>query len=228
MRTVRLQKLLAERGIASRRKAAEQITTGRVAVNGVVAREPGFRVNPRRDTVTVDGRQIPAAPSQHARILLYKPAGYVCSTDGQGSPTVYDLVGDVGQRLFPVGRLDKDSEGLVLLTSDGKWAQQMAHPRYQHEKTYQVQVRGAVTPPVLARLRSRMEIDGYRIQPARVRILRREGPRKFLLEFVLREGRNRQIRRMCGAAGLEVLRLVRTKLAGFTLAGLSPGRWKEV
>jgi 23S rRNA pseudouridine2605 synthase len=223
--TVRLQKHLAERGIAARRAAAEWVRAGRVTVNGETVREPGLRIDPEADCVAVDGRIVPAQRTAPRTVLLHKPRGYVCSTRGQGARTVYALLDGVTERLVPAGRLDKDSEGLVVLTNDGDLVQRLTHPRHGHVKTYRVTVSGAVDAAVLRTLRAPLEIDGYTTRPAEVRVI--PGTGRMTLEFTLREGRNQQVRRLCARAGLRVHRLVRTAFGPWTLKGLKPGDWRD-
>jgi len=227
--TVRLQKFLSERGIASRRGSAELIRRGKVTVNGEPVAEPGMRVDPVHDTIAFEGKPVDHKAEPRRTILLYKPRGYVCSTRGQKSPTVYSLIPDVRQRLVPVGRLDKESEGLLLMSNDGDFVNRHTHPRFQTRKIYQVTVSGAVTPAVLRRLGSRLVIDGYRIRPAKVRrIAAAPGPGQTLLEFQLREGRNRQIRKMCSMVALRVHRLVRTAICNLQAPELAPGQWRDL
>ena len=227
--SIRLQKFLSERGVASRRHAAKLIEQGFVTVNGDRVTEPGRRVDPTRDTVLFRGRALPQSKEATRTILLYKPRGYVCSTRGQKSPTVYDLIEDVPERLVPAGRLDKDSEGLLLMSNDGDLVNRLTHPRHGHAKTYHVTVAGTVDACALKKLRSRLVIDGYRIRPAKVRILKlSSGSGYALLEFVLKEGRNRQVRKMCSAAGLRVHRLLRVAIGSITAAGLRAGEWRDL
>lgn len=227
--TIRLQKVLAERGVASRRHCALVIADGRVAVNGQVVTEPGTRVDPSSDTITLDGGPLPRVKPESRTILLNKPRGYICSTSSREGRTVYDLVPNTAERLVPVGRLDKNSEGLLLLSNDGDLVNRLTHPRFGQEKTYRVTVSGSPTEATLARLRSRMVIDDYRIQPAVVNCLRpAEKAERAILAFTLTEGRNRQIRKMCATAGLRIHRLVRVSIAGLTLAGLDTGQWRDL
>jgi 23S rRNA pseudouridine2605 synthase len=223
---VRLQKVLAERGVASRRGSAGIIVAGRVAVNGTVVTEPGQRVDPREDSITVDGGPLPAEREGKRTILLHKPRGYICSRSSTQGKTVFDLLGDIPERIVPAGRLDKDSEGLLLLSNDGEVVEHFTHPRFGQKKVYRVTVTGSLAPEVREQLQQPLEIDGYTTQPARVEVLKRE-PRP-VLEFVLNEGRNRQVRRLCERSGLRVHRLVRTQVGDLTLKGLKPGQWREV
>ncbi len=227
--SIRLQKYLAERGAASRRGAAALIADGRVTVDGAPAREPGQRIDPDHARVSVDGRLLPATAEPDRAIALHKPAGCVCSRTGQGRPTVFDLLAGIPEQLRPIGRLDADSDGLLLLTNNGAWIQALTHPRHGAKKTYRVEALGPVAAHALARLRAPMTLDGYRIRPVEVRMVReRRGPSGALLEFVLREGRNRQIRKMCEQVGLRVIRLTRVEQAGIRLGRLPPGQWRDL
>ena len=228
---MRLQKYLSERGVASRRAAGQLVEQGRVKVNEAVVCEPGHRVDPATDRVEVDGRLLETARESIRTILLHKPRGYICSTTTRvgGAPTIYALLGSVQERLVPAGRLDKDSEGLVVLSNDGDLVLALTHPRHGHRKTYEVDVAGSVEPPTLARLRSRLTIDGYRIRPVQVERLnpsKPDGPTR--LQFILREGRNRQIRKMCELVGLRILRLQRVAIGSLQLVNLQPGHWRDV
>ena len=224
---MRLQSFLAERGVGSRRRCAEHIRNGRVCVNGQSVREPGFRIDPLQAYVTFDGRHIAAKLELKRTIILNKPRGYICSASAAQGRTVYDLLSGIAERVVPVGRLDKNSEGLLLLSSDGSLVDRVTHPRYGHKKTYLVTVSGPFTPRTLERLRSRLLIDGHRIQPAGVRVLG-EGslPGRVRLEFVLREGRNRQIRKMCALVSLRVHRILRVALGAITIGNMKPGEWR--
>lgn len=220
----RLQKALAHAGVASRRAAEALILQGRVAVNGEVVRALGTRVDLDRDTVTVDGRPIARRAARHY-VLLHKPRGYVSTArDERGRPTVLDLV-PTPTRLYPVGRLDADSEGLLLLTDDGDLALRLTHPRYKVPKEYHVLVPAPVPEEVLARLRSGVDLAEGRTAPAEVAVLRRE-PAGTWLRIVLRQGWKRQIRRMLAALGLPVERLVRVRIGGLTLGDLPAGTWR--
>jgi 23S rRNA pseudouridine2605 synthase len=216
---VRLNAYLARAGVASRRAADELIKAGRVDVNG----EPG-QLNTfveEADRVEVDG--LPIAPQRLAYVLLHKPAGVVTTArDPQGRPTVVQLVPHES-RVVPVGRLDADTTGVLVLTNDGPLAHRLAHPRYGVEKTYEVTVDGEPAEEQLARLRAGVELDDGRTAPARAR---RVGPNR--LELVLHEGRKHQVKRMCAAVGLPVLRLHRARYDGLELGELAPGAWREL
>ena len=218
----RLQNVLARRGVASRRGAAELIRAGRVTVDGQPVLEPGARV-PEKAALTVDGRPVAAQAERHRTFLYYKPVGEVCSTDGQGAPSVVERFAWTGLRLVPVGRLDKESEGLLLLSNDGALIQRLTHPRFAHTKRYEVDVSPIPTEAQLLALGKPMVLEGYRIRPVPVRRL--AGGR---LSFVLSEGRHRQIRLMCQQVGLRVLRLKRVAVADLTLGALKPGQWREL
>jgi 23S rRNA pseudouridine2605 synthase len=216
---MRLNAYLARAGIASRRGADELIKSGRVRVNGEPGRLNTF-VGPD-DKIDVDGE--PVAAQRLAYVLLHKPAGTVTTArDPQGRRTVVDLV-DVPERIVPVGRLDVDTTGALLLTNDGPLAHRLAHPRYGVDKTYEVEVEGTPDGAALRRLARGIELEDGVTSPARVRRL---GP--STVELTIHEGRNRQVKRMCEAIGHPVRRLHRTAYAGLTLEGLEPGRWREL
>lgn len=222
----RLQKYLAECGIASRRKSEELIAAGKVKVNGHVA-QIGDKIDPRKDLVTVRGKKI-RKTQRNYYILLHKPRGYVTTvSDELGRKTVMDLVKDIDARLYPVGRLDKDSEGLLLMTNDGAFANALTHPRHEYSKKYRVTIRGKVSDSALVQLREGIELDGRMTAPCDVTILTGEENRT-VLEFVIHEGRNRQIRRMCEAVELEVIRLKRTAVGSLKLGMLPAGKWREL
>jgi 23S rRNA pseudouridine2605 synthase len=215
---VRLNRYLASTGVGSRRAADEVIRAGRVTVNGEAA-QLGTLVSDD-DDVRVDGR--PVQVQATIVVLLHKPAGVVTTaSDPQGRRTVVDLV-QAPVRLFPVGRLDRDTTGLLLLTNDGALAARLMHPRHGVEKTYEVTVVGLVTAETAARLAAGVDLDGRRTAPARVRILRASA-RQSVIEIVLHEGRKRQVRRMCEAVGHHVLALHRSAYAGLRLGTLAPG-----
>jgi len=227
----RLQNVIARAGIASRRGAAALIEAGRATVDGVVVTEPGRRVDPSTAAIAVDG--VPVGAKERVRtIMLYKPAGVLSTlSDPFGGRTVADLMrGQVAERLVPVGRLDKDSEGLLLMSNDGDLVLRLTHPRFGHEKTYVVRAAGRWSEEKLRILRSPLTMeDGYTTRPARVRVL--EGPVQNVttLEFKLGEGRKRQIRRLCSAAHLVVLSLKRTAIGALRLpADMKPGDWREI
>lgn len=223
---IRLQKMLADCGVASRRKAEDLIEQGAVLVNGAVA-HLGDKVDPNRDRVTVQGRDVQPA-MQHYYVMLYKPRGFVTTmSDERGRKCVAELVQDIPARLYPVGRLDKDSEGLLLMTNDGDFANAVIHPSKHIPKTYRVTVRPSVTEEQLAMMSVGMELDGRMTAPAGVKVLQKE-PGRVVLEIVLHEGRNRQIRKMCEQLGLEVARLKRTAIGSLRLGMLAQGQWQEL
>lgn len=221
--TERIQKLMAAAGLCSRRTAEEWIATGRVIVNGRIARV-GDKADPDRDTVLVDGSPLRGA-AQHVYLMLYKPRGYVTTlSDERGRRTAAELVADCGTRVYPVGRLDRDSEGLLLFTNDGQLTHALLHPSHQVDKTYIVSVTGAEDGSA-ARLAAVDKLDGESIVPAQVEELHRSGTAAEY-RVVIHQGKKRQIRRMCAAAGLEVTRLCRVAEGGLRLGGLPPGKWR--
>jgi len=219
----RLQKLLSERGIASRRRAEALIQAGRVSVNGTPARL-GDQAEPETDDIRVDGRPLPRK-QRPVYILLHKPRGYVTTlSDEKGRKTVSQLVKDCPCRVYPVGRLDMDSEGLLLLTNDGEFANRLMHPKGEVEKTYHVWVTGFFAGGE-ALLERPILLDGYTIRPPRVRLLESQKGGAWL-EITIHEGRNRQIRRMCQAAGMTVIRLIRVQEGPVSLGDLKSGAWR--
>ena len=228
----RLQNILSHRGVASRRGAAALIEEGRVTVNGATVREPGARFDPASAAIAVDGKPLGAAAEKTRTIMMYKPAGVLSTvSDPFGGKTVLDLVrGQVSERVVPVGRLDKDSEGLLLLSNDGDLTYRLTHPRFEHEKTYIVRAAGRWSEEKLATLRSAVEMpDGYRIRPVPVEVVRIGRDNVHVLCFKLREGRKRQIRYMCSAAHLVVLSLKRVAIGGLRLPeDLQPGAWRDL
>jgi 23S rRNA pseudouridine2605 synthase len=227
---VRLQKILSTAGVASRRASEQLILEGRVSVNGDVVRELGSRADPATDDIRVDGRRI-RAERRHRYIALYKPRGYVTTrSDPQGRPTVIDLLGrDIGY-IYPVGRLDYDSEGLLLLTTDGDLAERLTHPRHEVERVYEAIVAGAPDDQAIKRLRRGIVLDGHRTAPAEVRrgATVKSGQLTTKLTISLREGRNRQVRNMCQAIGHPVRSLTRVRMGSVTLGRLGPGEWREL
>ena len=220
----RLQKLIASAGLCARRTAEEWIAAGRVRVNGEVA-VIGGRADPETDTVTVDGRPLPqtAAP---VYLMLNKPRGYVTTlSDECGRQTAAELVAGCGARVFPVGRLDRDSEGLLLFTNDGALMQAMTHPRHQVDKVYEVTVTGALEGAA-QRLAAVTELeDGTPVVPAQVEAVWQKGG-QALLRVTIHQGKNRQVRRMCARIGLHVARLQRVQEDTLLLGGLPPGKWR--
>lgn len=221
----RLQKILSARGVASRRAAEEWIKAGRVSVNGRTA-VLGDTADPEKDDIRVDGKQLPRQ-EKLLYLMLHKPRGYVTTLhDEKGRPDAARLVADCGTRVYPIGRLDMDSEGLLLFTNDGAFANLLMHPSHEVEKAYEVLVSG-FSPEKLPLLERPIVLDGYHIRPPKVRLLESTG-QKARLEVVIHEGRNRQVRRMCQAAGMEVLRLKRTREGSLTLGDLPAGKWRSL
>ncbi len=223
---IRLQKHLSECGVASRRKAEELIANGRVRINGRVALI-GAKVDPKRDKVTVNGKTV-VPVNEKMYIMLHKPRGFVTTTSDEFErKCVTDLVKDAPVKLFPVGRLDKNSEGLLIMTNDGAFANSLTHPSAHVNKTYRVTVSGEVTDEKLLKLCEGIMLDDRKTLPADVFVAERKADRTVLI-FIIHEGRNRQIRRMCEAVDLEVLRLKRTEIAGCKLGMLPQGKWRPL
>lgn len=242
---VRLQKILSQSGLASRRAAEKLIAEGRVTLNGSTVREMGVKADPAVDDIRVDGRRVKVA-GRHRYILLYKPVGYVTTrSDPQRRPTVIDLLEGVREYVYPVGRLDYDTEGLLLLTNDGDLAARLTHPRHEVERTYEARVAGVPDEDALARLRKGIPLDGRRTMPAEVRLLNPGGPSNRdrhgagvreggsrrttgVVLLTIREGRNRQVRRMLEAVGHPVRSLKRVRIGGLSDRRLKPGQWRDV
>lgn len=230
---IRLNKLLSQFGVASRRAADALISQGRVEVNGHVVTELGSKADPGRDTIKVDGRRLKTTPIKRY-LLMNKPVGVMSTrSDPQRRRTVIDLLAQRGITgyFFPVGRLDYDSEGLIILTNDGDFASKVTHPRYELERTYEAIVEGVPDEHDLNRLRKGLLIDDDRTQPADVRVRRVLKGRKgdqAIIEIVLKEGRNRQVRRMCDAIAHPVARLKRVRIGNVTDATLRPGQFREL
>ena len=220
----RIQKIISSCGAASRRQAEEWIRQGRVTCNGETC-QLGQSADPQTDVIRIDGKVL-TTRQDRVYIMLHKPRGFVTTlSDEKGRKDVSQLV-ECGQRVYPVGRLDMDSEGLLLLTNDGDFANKLMHPKHQIDKTYQVSAEG-YQEDSLQRLSQPVELDGYRIQPPRVRAISINGT-KATLEVTIHEGRNRQVRRMCQAAGLEVARLKRIAEGRLKLGELKTGCWREL
>ena len=221
----RLQKILSARGVASRRKAEEMIREGLVTVNGTVARL-GDTADPETDEILVEGRPLPSR-QDYVYILLHKPRGYVTTlSDEKGRPNAAQLVADCGVRVYPVGRLDMDSEGLLIFTNDGEFANKLMHPKHEVNKTYHVTVR-LFSADGLERLKKPIMLDGYTIRKPEVTLLRNwEESGKAKLSVTIHEGRTRQVRRMCDAAGMSVTRLVRVSEGNLKLGDLPAGKWR--
>ena len=229
----RLQKIISSAGIASRRTAETLITQGRVSVNGRTVTELGTKADPATDDIRVDGRRV-KPPARTRYILLNKPRGYITSrSDPQRRPTVLDLLhkGGVREYVYPVGRLDYDSEGLLLLTSDGDLAARLTHPRHEVEREYDVQVRGVPDAHDLERLQRGLVIDGRRTAPAQVnlrKVIEKVSGSQALVSLTIHEGRNRQVRKMCDAIGHPVMRLRRVRIGPITDSKLNPGEFREL
>lgn len=222
----RLHKVLAHAGVESRRAAEEMILQGRVAVDGTVVTTLGTKVDPEHDAITVDGKPIPRRVKK-VYLMLNKPAGYITTVyDPEHRPTVMDLVPHK-TRIYPVGRLDTFSEGLLLLTNDGEFANIVAHPRHSHEKEYHVAIPGTVKEADLRALREGVVIDDYRTLPAQVRVLSSDGKTTWLSMTIV-EGRNRQIRRMLHVLGYRVERLVRVRIGPLWLGALQRGSYRHL
>lgn len=225
MEKIRLQKYIADAGIMSRRAAEEEIKNGNVSVNGHVA-ELGAKIDPRSDVVSYRGKRIRYEKKEYTYIMMNKPRGYLCSTtDDRGRKCVTDLLDGVSARVYPVGRLDLVSEGILLLTDDGELKNRLTHPKHTIGKVYRVKVAGNVSDEQMEILSSALVIDDYKIQPVAVNISS-EDESGTVLKMTLFEGRNRQIRKMCEAAGLTVKRLSRISIGNLKLDGLPVGKWR--
>ncbi len=222
---MRLHKYLSRAGTTSRRKAEDLIAAGRVRVNKLAVTRPGTIIDPDGDTVEVDGR--PVQPEAKVYILLHKPAGYLCSLEDRfRRPLVTGLLPEIAERVYPVGRLDLDSEGLLLLTNDGDFALKLTHPRHRIEKTYEIRLRDPLSPNGEEKLRSGVTLeDGFRAGPAGVRIL---APDRRAAEVTIREGKKRQVKRMLEAVGNRVVYLKRTAVGPLSLGDLGKGKWRRL
>lgn len=222
----RLQKYLAQCGVASRRKCEELILQGRVQVNGVTVTELGTKINPEKDKIKFDGKDIKQA-KKLVYILLNKPIGYVTTADDQfGRDTVLDLF-KVKERIVPVGRLDMYTSGALILTNDGDFVYQVTHPKHEIEKTYTVTIKGIVQNSEVEQLRNGIKIDDYITKPARVKILKTDTEKDISrLEITIHEGKNRQVRKMCEAVGRKVLALHRSKIGGIGVKDIELGKWR--
>ncbi len=225
---MRIHKVLSDNGIASRRKAEEMIQKGRVSVNGHKA-IIGQDINPIKDIIAIDGQRVGLrANTEKHYIALYKPRGWVTTmSDELGRKCIAQFVEDMPGKVYPIGRLDKDSEGLLLLTNDGDFANLIMHPRHHISKTYRVTVRPDITEEQLIALSTGVEIDTGKTAPAQVMVVTKEAGR-VVLRMTITEGKNRQIRKMCEAVGLEVARLRRTTIGPIQLGMLQPGEWREL
>ena len=226
---LRLQKLISQAGVASRRAAERLIAEGRVTVNGETVREMGTKADPAHDDIRVDGRRIKST-ERLRYILLYKPAGYVTTrSDPQRRRTVLDLLHGVREYVYPVGRLDYDTQGLLLLTNDGDLAAKLTHPRHQVDRTYEAYVAGMPDDEAIDRLRRGIPLDGRRTLPADVLLVNKgRRDRNGVLIITIREGRNRQVRRMLEAVGHPVETLRRIRFGPLSVRGLKPGEWRDL
>jgi 23S rRNA pseudouridine2605 synthase len=221
---MRLNKFLAHAGVCSRRNADLLIASGRVAVNGIPVQKLGILIDERRDEVTVDGKKVSLA-EKSIYILLNKPKGYLSTVkDGFRRPTVLDLVGK-DKRVFPVGRLDQDTEGVLLLTNDGELAYRLTHPKFQIEKTYLVTVKGKMDQRILEKFKQGVKIEEAVVASGEGKVIRAEKERS-IFELTLKEGRKREIKRMCEMVGFPVSNLIRSKFAHLSARGLKTGQWR--
>ncbi|RJP75296.1 MAG: rRNA pseudouridine synthase [Candidatus Abyssobacteria bacterium SURF_17] len=221
---MRLHRFLALAGVASRRKCEQLIAAGRISVNGSVMRTLGTSVNPEHDSVTLDGEHVTI--EQKVYVLIHKPQGYLTSvTDARGRHTVSELVSTLPVRLYPVGRLDMDTEGVLLMTNDGELCHRLTHPRFGVEKTYHAEVLGKPSTEALEKLRTGVDIRNGKTSPARVKLLK-VGREQSTLEIIIHEGRKRQVKRMCKAIGHPVVRLKRVEFGGIRLGNLTPGSYR--
>lgn len=224
--TERLQKILSGRGVCSRRKAEEYITAGRVCVNGSIAKL-GDSADPDQDQILLDGKPLPSA-NDYVYIMLHKPRGFVTTlSDEKGRKNAAQLVADCGVRVYPVGRLDMDSEGLLLFTNDGDFANLLMHPKHEVNKTYHVVVSG-YSPEKMEKLMQPVTLDGYTIRKPDVKLVRSMSDGKAQLSVTIHEGRNRQVRRMCDLAGMRVSRLIRMSEGALQLGNLPLGKWRHL
>ncbi|MBN2057749.1 MAG: rRNA pseudouridine synthase [Candidatus Saganbacteria bacterium] len=218
---IRLQKFLAECGVASRRKAEDLIRKGKVSVNGELA-QLGIKVDPTMDEVKVDGRLV-SEKEKKVYLKIYKPVGYVSAVSDEKEQTVVDLVKDVLGRLYPVGRLDMGSEGLMILTNDGELANKLMHPRYEHEKEYEITVPEPLNQEQVSQIEEGVVLDGKKTLPVKIK-----PPDKRTFRIVLKEGRNRQIRRMLEAVGSRATRVCRVRIKNIFLGDLKPGEYRTL
>lgn len=229
MDSIKLQKYFSDCGIMSRRAAELEISEGRVKVNGEIA-YLGMRIDPDRDLVEYKGKTIKSGSGEKLYIMLNKPRGYVTTmSDEKRRPTAVSLIKVINERVYSVGRLDMDSDGLLLFTNDGELTNTLTHPKHNIPKIYHVTVKGFVTEEQIRKLSSAMTIDGYAIMPVKTSLLHiNEKEKNSTLEMTLFEGRNRQIRKMCECVGLEITRLCRTAIGVLTLGDLPQGKWRHL
>lgn len=224
----RLQKFLAEAGIASRRKSEELIAAGRVKVNGVVIKEQGVKIDPKKDAVEFDGKVLSQKAEKKVYLMLHKPEGYVTTSKEQfGRPAVLDLIHGVPERIFPVGRLDYDTSGLLLLTNDGDLTYRLTHPKHDVEKTYIAKLFGVPDDGELQKFRRGVAVDGRKTSPAKIQIISKEKDLRFCtVEIRIHEGRNRQVRKMCEAIHHPVAQLKRIATGELQLGDLPKGKYR--
>ncbi len=222
----RLQKVMAHAGVASRRKSEEIIAEGRVKVNGVVVTEMGTKVDPAQDTIEVDGEEIEKETKTYLK--LYKPRGYVTTVnDPQGRQTVMDLIHGIDKRIYPVGRLDLDSSGLLLLTNDGDLTHKITHPSHELDKEYMVVVNGELSQDELKRFKNGIQLEEGETSPAKIEMVNQD-PKNTTYEVIIHEGMNRQIRRMFDRLGYEVVSLIRVRIGNISLGSLKPGEYRKL
>ncbi len=221
----RLQKILAQAGVCSRRAAEELIRQGRVKVDGAIVSEMGMKADPARQRITVNGKPLQSSEKK-ITLLLNKPRGYVTTmSDPQGRPIVSSLIKDIDQRLFPVGRLDLDTEGALLMTNDGELAQKLLHPKFEINKTYQVTIRGPIDPKKIQALEQGIDLDGRQTWPAKINVMKK-AEKITTLHIVIHEGRKRQVRRMFEAIGHPVIHLKRLAYGNLQLGNLPLGKYR--
>lgn len=223
----RLQKVMAQSGVASRRKSEQLILEGKVKVNGKKVTELGTKVS-KKDTIEVNG--VPVLQEEHVYFMLYKPRGYISAvTDDKGRETVVDLLPGVTERIFPVGRLDYDTSGLILLTNDGEFTNQLNHPRHEVDKVYVAKVKGVPTNAMLSPLKKGVKIDGRMTAPARYEILSTDRKADTaIVSLIIHEGRNHQVKKMLKEVGFPVMKLKREQYGNLTLKGLKPGQYRSL
>lgn len=222
---VRLQKYLADCGVASRRKCEEYILEGRVKVNNKVVTELGTKVNVKKANVTFDG-QVVSIENKKIYIILNKPKGYISASKSQfGNPSVLELLGDLGKRVFTVGRLDMDTTGALLLTNDGDFSYKLTHPKYEKNKVYIAEIIGKPTSEEMSKFMKGIVIDGKKTSPAKIRVMK-EKNKNVLVEIIIHEGRNRQIKKMCEEIGHKVVSLHRQSIGNLDLGNLKEGEWR--
>lgn len=224
---IRLQKYMAQCGVASRRKCEEMIKSGQVTINGEVVRDMGVKIDPSHDRVFVNGKRI-SLEENYVYIMLNKPRGYITTVKDQyNRPTVMDLVKDISERIYPIGRLDYESEGLLLLTNDGNIAFHLTHPRHQIDKEYVVRVEGCPSSEDIDKLRNGIDIGGFITSPAQVDLIRKN-KQTSLIRITIKEGKNRQVRRMFDAIGHPVIYLKRIRIGNIKLGNLELGKWRHL